>query len=214
MTVKVPEIPSRIAKLPKDHRGFPVPWFVTWIDGQPDFRIVTPSRIVDATRNKRCWICGEQLGRFMAFVIGPMCAINRVSGEPPSHRECAEFAARACPFLTQPRMKRNGKDLPCGHSDGPGIAIKRNPGVALVWVTKRYRPFQVDGGLLFNVGVPVETLWFTEGRPATRDEVLASIESGIHLLREEAEKEGPAAIHALEQMHQAALTLLPAASAA
>ena len=205
-------MPSRISKLPQDHRGFPVPWFVTWIDGQPDFRIITPERMVAAIKGDRCWICGEQLGRFKAFVIGPMCAINRTSGEPPSHRECAEFAAKACPFLTRPRMKRNEKDLPCGHSDGPGIALKRNPGVSLVWITKRYSTFRVENGFLFNVGEPEETLWFAEGRPARREEVLASIDSGLPLLREEAEKDGAEALQLLDHLHGKALKLVPAAA--
>lgn len=212
MTVQLPELPSRIAKLPKDHRGFPVPWFVTWIDGQPDFRIITPEKIVAAVKGHRCWICGEQLGRFMAFVIGPMCAINRTSGEPPSHRDCAEFAAKACPFLTRPRMnprmKRNEKNLPCGHPDGPGIALKRNPGVALVWVTKRYSLFPVAGGFLFSVGEPVETISFAEGRPARREEVVASIDSGLPVLREEAQEDGPEAVALLDQLHARALRLL------
>jgi hypothetical protein len=35
-----------------------------------------------------------------SFVVGPMCGINRNSAEPPSHKECAQWSARNCPFLS------------------------------------------------------------------------------------------------------------------
>src|SRR5437764_29347 len=100
----LPALPSRLKLLPVDERGFPVPWFVAWIDGKPDFRVVDQRKMAIAVSEKRCWVCGDFLGRYMAFVIGPMCAVNRVSSEPPSHRECAEFSVRACPFLTKPKV--------------------------------------------------------------------------------------------------------------
>lgn len=202
-------VPPRIAKLPVDHRGYPVPYFVTWVNGVPDFRVITPQKIVQAVKHQHCWICGEKLGTYKAFVIGPMCAINRVSGEPPSHKECALFAAKVCPFLTRPKMKRNERDLPCGHNEGPGLMIKRNPGCSLVWITKKYSTFQADGGFLFNVGEPEETLWFAEGREATRAEVLESINSGFPILENEAKRDGPQAIKQLEKMVQDAMKFLP-----
>jgi hypothetical protein len=72
-------MPSRIAKLQVSAEGFPIPWFVQWIKGEPDFRIMDGEKLSIAVRHKRCWICGEQLGQFMCFAIGPMCMINRVS---------------------------------------------------------------------------------------------------------------------------------------
>lgn len=32
--ISLPPIPDAIAKLPRDERGYPVPWFVPWIDGR------------------------------------------------------------------------------------------------------------------------------------------------------------------------------------
>jgi hypothetical protein len=100
-------IPPRMAKRPISDRGFPVPWFVAKINGIWDFRAIEPGRIARAYNKNLCWLCGEPLGKFVAFVIGPMCSINRISSEPPSHRDCAEYAVRACPFLTQPRAARS-----------------------------------------------------------------------------------------------------------
>jgi hypothetical protein len=31
-------MPESVGRLPVDHRGYPVPWFVAWIDGKPEFR--------------------------------------------------------------------------------------------------------------------------------------------------------------------------------
>ena len=135
---ELPPLPVRIARLPR-HRGYPVPWFVAVIDGVPDFRIVGTNKIALAHTRQLCWICGERIGSFLAFTVGPMCAVNRISSEPPSHRECAEFAAVACPFLARPHMVRREAGKPEGATEPAGVSIRRNPGVALVWVTKHTR---------------------------------------------------------------------------
>lgn len=201
--------PSRIASLPVDGRGYPVPWFVAWIDGVPDFRVIGPGKVERAVRLRACWICGQTLGSFQAFVVGSMCAVNRVSAEPPSHRECAIYAATHCPFLTKPRMRRRDSRLPEGTGLMPGIAIPRNPGVALVWITRRYERFLASTGPLFDVGNPTEVLWYAEGRLATRSEVWASIESGLPILAAEAEAEGPDAVAELGRLVERAMPFLP-----
>ncbi len=80
----LPALPRQIRKLPKDARGYPVPWFVAWFDGKPDFRVVARGKIDTAHLERRCWTCGEPLQKDMTFVIGPMCSINRVSTGPPA----------------------------------------------------------------------------------------------------------------------------------
>src|SRR4051812_13821199 len=104
--IQLPPMPPSIAALPRDHRGYPVPWFVAWSEGRPIFPAADPQKLVRAIRERRCWVCGDLLTRYLAFVVGPMCTVNRVSAEPPSHLKCAEFSTRACPFLTRPKMKR------------------------------------------------------------------------------------------------------------
>lgn len=204
----LPEPPSRVAKLPVDGRGYPVPWFVAWIDGTPDFRVVGERKVVDAVMFGQCWICGEKLGRHVAYVVGPMCAVNRVSSEPPSHRDCAVYAARACPFLVRPHMRRREAGLPTEAVEPPGVMLRRNPGVALVWVTKTVR-FRRGVGL-FDIGEPTETLWFAEGRPATRNEVVDSIDSGMPSLLDLAKAQSPRAVTELAKMAMAAHRLVPA----
>ena len=224
------QLPARMAGLPRDKAGHPTPWFVAFIDGTPDFRVIGPGKIHDALRHSLCWVCGYGFagGEDRAWVIGPMCAVNRVTAEPPSHLECATFSARNCPFLTVPNMTRRDRHMPEGAENPAGIMIRRNPGVALVWVTG-YRSWQAEresgalltptgaaraasrgGQLLFRLGTPKRALWFAQGRAATRAEAVASIDSGLPLLRDTAEQDGPDAAAELERMHIAALDYLPA----
>lgn len=182
----LPPLTKRIAALPVDERGYPVPFFVAWPNGKPDFRMADPDKIVACVKCKLCWTCGQPLGAHLAFPIGPMCAVNRTTAEPPSHLECALWSVKGCPFLSRPGMVRREDDRTReGAQNVPGMMIKRNPGVILVWVTKRYDLFPDGrGGVLFKVGEPEALTWWREGRPATRQECLESIQSGEPLLRE------------------------------
>jgi hypothetical protein len=209
------DMPQSMKHLPVDYAGRPVPWFVAWFDGKPDFRVTKAGAVRDALKYGFCWVCGEIMwhSHDRAFVIGPMCAVNRVSAEPPGHRACAVYSAVHCPFLVKPQMRRREKHMPQDTMQPPGNMIRRNPGVALVWVTaaKAWSTFKdSDGGTLFDIGEPKQALWFAEGRTATRAEVLASIDSGLPILREMAELDGPAAVTQLGEMHQRALELVPA----
>jgi hypothetical protein len=159
-------------------------------------------------RKRVCWICGQPLGRFMTFVVGPMCTVNRVSSEPPSHLDCAYYAVQVCPFLSIPETHRVEAHLPDDRVV-PGIAIDRNPGVTCAWTTKEYSIFKVSNGILFSIGEPTEVEWYMRGRPATRGEVMASIQSGLPFLHNEAEKEGPVAIKELREMYNKSLHYIP-----
>lgn len=216
---ELPEVPARIAALPV-HRGYPVPWFVGWVDadghacergvGTPDFRVLHPGAPQEAHRWSRCWICGGRLGSLRAFVVGPMCAVNRTSAEPPMHVGCADWSVRGCPFLTRPDMVRREAGLPEDATAPPGTMLRRNPGVSLVWVVRRYALKRAPDGWLFDLGDPERVEFWREGRRASRAEVLASIESGIPTLREMAELQGGRAPAVLEREVARAMELLPA----
>jgi len=213
----LPPLPERMRGLPVDHRGFPVPWFV-WIndEGVPDFRVIRPGGIALAIKKRCCWICGHPLGKFLTFMIGPMCVINRVTSEPPSHSECAEFAARACPFMLRPKMRRNEHELPEKYVKPAGIHLDRNPGAVCEWITKSFKPFRVSrpgahDGILLDIGEPETVLWWAEGREATRAEVQASIDGGFPDLMALAERDGPDAVSALKRKVEEAQGYLPRA---
>lgn len=215
-------VPVRLARRPRDPRGFIIPFFVAWMsngklvtepDGEPDFRVVDHHRMVECVKQRKCWLCGEKLGVHLAFVLGPMCTINKVISEPPSHRECAEYALKVCPFLTRPRMRRNEKDLPTDHVEAAGRPFERNPGISAMWITRSYRPFKAHGGnqgVLFNVGPAEQVQWWKEGRLATRQEAMTALDDGYDVLRVDAEQEGPEALRALLSMLREAKLTLPA----
>ena len=220
--VDLSNAPPRIRALKQDHRGFPVPWFVQWLDGdksapygvgRPDFRIIDASKMALALRQPRCWVCGGVMGKHRVFVIGPVCAINRVISEPPSHRECAEFSAANCPFLANPRMRRNEKNIPDDCQEAAGFGLKRNPMTVCLWES-RYRPFRTEvgnKGILFSLGDPVRVDWIHQGRPATRAEVLHSIDTGYPTLIDLARLQGQDALEELDRYRERAMKLLPAA---
>lgn len=204
-------LPRRMARLPINERGFPVPYFVAKVGDTWDFRAFSGDKVTACYKRRLCWLCGQPLGKYLAFVIGPMCSVNRVSSEPPSHLDCAHYAVRACPFLTKPKMRRNEVDKPPGKV--AGISLDHNPGVMVIWVTTDYHAISDGaGGVLFQVHEPTNLLWYAEGRKATREETLAAFNKGLPFLREIAAKnDGPEGVKELEGMIDRAMKLLPAA---
>ena len=111
---------------------------------------------------------------------------------------------RACPFLTQLEEARRTSGLPEEMSKAPGFSLAHNPGVALVWITRSYRLWEVPAdavreagaqpGVLFEMGEPLTIECYREGREATRAEIAAAIERGLPYLRETAMSQGPRAV--------------------
>ncbi len=200
-----------MAYLPVDHVGRVVPWFVAWIAGRPDHRVVRQGAAAEAVRHSCCWLCGDDLEDRRAFVIGPMCSVNRLSAEPPMHPECAAYAVQVCPFLTKPHMRRREAGMPEEAILPSGIMLKRNPGVTLVWTVGRggYVVERSDDGMLFRLSDPVDVAWYCRGMAATREEAEASLESGLPKLRELADLDGVDAHFELHVATQRARRLLP-----
>lgn len=206
------ETPTSMRSRPVDHRGFPVPWFVTGKtpEGHWDFVNIAQERMFEALKYEKCWVSGQRLGKYKAFCIGPMCAINRTAGDPPVTREIAFWSVRVCPFMSRPRARRAGhvEDQTTQNAGIDGVGILRNPGVTAIWISQNS---EYQRGRGFYLGDPDSVTWWREGRPATRDEVLASVESGIHHLEKLAAQEGPAAVAELERYRRRAEPLWPAA---
>jgi hypothetical protein len=213
-------MPVRMRRLPVEERGYPVPWFVKWIEGKPEFRVMDEDKFYRALVERLCWVCGDPLGVWLAFVLGPMCGISRSTAEPPLHAECARWSIRNCPFLTKPQMvRRQHEELrEAGATSVGGNAILRNPGVTLLWVTRTFKMFRPQsGGILIEVGPQEYVEWFREGRAASRAEVEESVNSGLPLLEAECQNEPTAerkasAHFALVQEHKRLQELYPKAS--
>lgn len=198
MRADLKDLPIRMMDLPVDpERGYPVPWFCEWIDGKPEFRVMSGEKWERAVKEKLCWCCGKRLGAYLVFVLGPMCGITRTTSEPPNHLTCARWAARFCPFLSRPKMVRRGEEelAAKGATALGGIGLKRNPGVALLWTARDFEVFHPEGGgVLISVGEATAWEWWAEGRYANRAEVEESLRTGLPLLeaadpRPEAQKE-------------------------
>ncbi|MER9336468.1 hypothetical protein NKJ06_21150 [Mesorhizobium sp. M0293] len=196
-------MPARIEALPRDHRGFPVPWFVAWQDGKPLFPVLDPEKMRQALRHEKCWVCGQRLGAYKAFVIGPMCCVNRVTAEPPCHLECAQFAVLNCPFMASPLTKRTTTDDGTYKGqpiDKPaGMMIDRNPGVSCIWITKSFQIENHGGKPLWRIGPPHKVSFWARSRVATRAEVEHSVVTGLPILRKVAALDGPAGMKALDR---------------
>ena len=201
--------PERMRNRPIDERGYSIPWFVAQIDGKHDFRIADSVKRARAIRDSLCWVCGEKLGVKQTFCIGPMCLVNRVTSEPPSHLDCAIYAAKGCPFLTRPKAQYRTANLPQG-LDGPaGIPLMHNPTACALYTTRSYTFVPGTKGMLLRLGEPESVTFWHEGRIATRAEVDAAINVGFPKLAAMAEEDGPAAVKELEKMLEAAQFWLP-----
>lgn len=209
--VVLPEMPSEIAALPRDERGYPIPVFVARIDGKPEFRVADGKYVAKAIKKQLCWVCGQKLDpKIQAFVLGPMCTVNRISSEPPSHPACAEFSVQACPFLSKPKAVRREAGFPEG-TVVTGMMIERNPGVCCIWYGRGCELLDSgNGGILFGIPNPSMVRWYAEGRKATREEIVESINAGFPILEEEAAKKGKKFVEALHRDLYAAMKFVPA----
>ena len=203
-------LPRRMLSLPIGKNGYPIPWFVAEINGsREDFRIADPGKVRQCIDRHLCWVCGQPCGVHLAFVIGPMCTVNRLSADPFSHLECAEYSVKSCPFMLRPHMvRREDERTEAMEENVGGVMIKRNPGVMAIWVTKSYSAEVDEHGCLFRLDAPEAITWWREGRPATRAEIEESINSGLPILREMCRT--PDENKKLDEAIKRARTLLPA----
>lgn len=207
MKNRIENIPSELYTRPIDHRGFPVPWFVTRKDqnGNWDFVNIDPERFEEAFHRNVCWVSGKPLGAFKSFVVGPMCVINRVSGDPPVKLSMAHFSVLHCPFLSNPKAKRPGAkdDI---EPEQRGLMVNRNPGISAIYTTKSYT--RIPSGILM-LGEPTSVEWWKEGRKATYEEAKSALLYGHGVLQEMAKDEGKEAEKELERYMEEAMVLLP-----
>ena len=106
----VTSIPSFLAHL-KTYGDYPVPFTQMWIDGKPDFRAVDPKKVFQCVDGELCAICGRKLGEFCFFIGGDLSKDNKLFADPPMHAKCAEFAAKACPFVSGERLEYSGRPV-------------------------------------------------------------------------------------------------------
>lgn len=95
----------------------------------------------------------------------------------------------------------------------PVHALPGNPGACAIWTTKTFRPYRAgpdQNDWLIRLGEPTSVLWFCEGKPATREQIMDSINGRIHFLEEAAAQDGSEGKAALAQYVDRAMKYLPA----
>jgi len=98
--------PLRIARLPHDRRGYPIPFnMLRADDGTPFFTVTDDRKAWRCIREARFPICGERLGRWKWIAGGPRSAFHPGGcyADLPMHKECVEFALQTCPYLAAPK---------------------------------------------------------------------------------------------------------------
>lgn len=217
--LKSTPMPGRIRALPRGPRGYPIPWFVAERDnGVRDIRFACQGKHFRALREDLCWTCGQKLTKKrIAFAIGPMCAINRVTQDPPSHVECGTYAMKVCPFLAVPNMTRRTGGRPADTIAPAGLHIDANPGGGVLWVTNGYNAFRPWGGapgLLLKLSEPLNASacgWWVAGQPATPEAAARLLHTGYRRLQREAavDPDPPSAHALLDRQYRIARQYLP-----
>lgn len=156
------EVPPKLAGRPRDRRGYPIPWMVQLdAHGLPDFRVTNADRWVLAVKAKLCAMCGDPLGRHLAFIGGPVSFRTRLFTDLPMHKECGLYAIQVCPFLAAPSF-RYATTLPS--MDGVRTELQTTemvptrPDRFFIATTHRYEVIQTSEGSVLAQAAPWE--WF------------------------------------------------------
>jgi hypothetical protein len=110
-------IPSLMQKLPKDARGYPIPFVVLYDnEGRPHFTVNDEMKVQECLARKLCAICGSKLENKRYWMAGgPLSAFHPQGRyfDTPVHRQCGEYAMQVCPYLAVPSYNKRieGKTL-------------------------------------------------------------------------------------------------------
>lgn len=163
---KIP-LPHHMRKLPRDPRGYPVPWIALDHKGKADFRVLDTKKVQQALTAKLCSICGKPMhsGEF-AFVGGPLSIENRLFNDPAMHPGCAEYALKVCPFLAAPKfayakkVKVEGVDIEVSH----GVSLDR-PDQFGLGVTYAFGLVNFQGEVYIHAAHFHSLTWWQHGHP-------------------------------------------------
>lgn len=142
------DAPDTMRALPRDAAGKILPYFLGKGEG------IDPAKWSDCVRFNRCWLCGTPMGSYKVFILGAAAVVNRISGDPPAHRDCARFLVQAQPEV-----------------------LVAQPELMFLWTTKTYSLMRWNKSRLLEVGPTMDVSCWLNGRPATRAELDAALET-------------------------------------
>lgn len=113
-----------------DERGYPIPFFVAYVDGKPNFRYQDARKRDICLAQRKCAICGKKLRKDFSYVItGPLGLQNKIVSDAPMHRVCAEFSLAACPHMYYEKAERK-------ESGGDPHVLRNKPNLFLIKIDK------------------------------------------------------------------------------
>ena len=143
------EIPQFVSHLKIADNGYPIPFFVAYREGKPDFRLLDARKYKHCLEQGLCAICGKKnIKESLYFIAGPQGMANGISTDAPMHKVCAEYSLRVCPHLALEKAERREKDV--SHLSNPAM-VKEKPPVIFLVRTKRFEIIRnPHGGVLLK----------------------------------------------------------------
>lgn len=106
-------IPKAMKYLPKDKRGYPIPFTVLVDDkGTPHFRVNDSEKTIKCLLNKRCSISGRSYGE-QGWLVGGILSAFHPKGayfDIPVREDCGVYAMKVCPNFAAPNYTSKQKE--------------------------------------------------------------------------------------------------------
>ncbi len=135
----LPRMNRRLATRPIDpKRHLPIPYAqLVNPDGTANFAAIDGPKALRGAANRDCGLCGQRMGRWVAFLGGPRNVEHGGYLDPPMHVSCAEDATRLCPHLARQRVPRRPDSGDPNIVTPPGF-VEDKPDRWAMWITDRY----------------------------------------------------------------------------
>jgi hypothetical protein len=166
-----PPINPRLAARPTDpRRRLPIP-YVQLVNpgGTANFAAIDGPKALRAASTRDCGLCGQRMGRWVAFLGGPRNLEHGGYLDPPMHVSCAEDATRLCPHLARQKVPRRPDGGDPTIITPPGF-VEAKPDRWAMWITDSYT-WRINAGTgtyVFLPGPPRQIRWwhYVNGRLA------------------------------------------------
>ncbi len=123
-----------------------------------DFTTINTTVATDLAVTRRCSLCGETMGYWVAFLGGPRAAELMRYADPPGHPECMAAAVTLCPHIAIGWHRRARSDRPGAGMIPPG-AVGDKPDRYLLGITRSHRSvFLPEDGYTLYFPAPFKTV--------------------------------------------------------
>jgi hypothetical protein len=163
------EIPKELLHLPVDERGYVIPFFVTYVDGKPDFRLLDIRKQNKCITKRLCPVCGRKLPKDSMFFIGGIKTFtNRVCTDPGMHRVCAEYSLMTCPHMYLEKAQRREKGLEGLQVINTKLLDPGKPQQIYLIKASKYKkiphPYSAGGSLIRFAPISAEIYGYEDGK--------------------------------------------------